>query len=68
MSNTDTHETEAARLVRELRSGNGPLTRLTLEDITDIVLTFAPYGERARAEYFSRIRADVDRRHPTQYF
>ena len=59
-------ETEAARMVRNLRSGGGPLINLTPEQVGDIVATFAPYGRKARAEYFARLKARADQ-YPCEY-
>jgi len=58
---------EAARLVNSLRSGGGPLINLTRQDIVDIVMTFAPYGAKVRAEYFKQLQEECERRNPCQY-
>ena len=62
MSNTSTVTSE---MVRSLRSGSGPLARLSRKDICDIVATFAPYGEGAREAYFAELREAADSAFPT---
>jgi hypothetical protein len=40
---------------------------LTEEELFDMLVSRAPYGKQARDEFFARLRAEADRRVPTQY-
>ena len=63
----DTVEARAnTPMIRDARSGHGPLSRLSREDVASIVATNAPYGQKERDDYFRFLREVADGWHPVR--
>jgi len=55
---------ECSRLVRDSRSGCGPLSRISWEDLASLVASNAPFGSDARDAFFQYLREKADEAYP----